>query len=100
MTLSELSRKEIEHGNIAEALVETLVAAGVKRVYGVAGDSLNGMTETIRKHKSNDFRELFTEDNNLYLLSFLLTANCEEAERCFVAGLADCVDGNPVFKVW
>src|SRR5258708_37227748 len=49
---------------------------------------------------SDDFRKLFTEDNNLYLLSFLLTANCEEADRCFVAGLADCVDGNPVFKEW
>ena len=49
---------------------------------------------------SDDFRKLFTEDNNLYLLSLLLTANCEEAERCFVAGLADCVDGNPVFKEW
>jgi hypothetical protein len=49
----------------------------------------------------DDFRKLFTEDmNNLYLLSFLLTANCKEAERCFVAGLADCVDGNPVFKEW
>jgi hypothetical protein len=49
---------------------------------------------------SDEFRKLFTEGNNLYLLSFLLTANCEEAERCFVAGLADCVDGNPVFKEW
>jgi hypothetical protein len=49
---------------------------------------------------SDDFRKLFAEGNNLYLLSFLLTANCEEAERCFVAGLADCVDGNPVFKEW
>jgi len=49
----------------------------------------------------DDFRKLFTEDmNSLYLLSFLLTANREEAEQCFVAGLADCVDGNPVFKEW
>jgi hypothetical protein len=50
---------------------------------------------------SEDFRKLFTEDmNSLYLLSFLLTASHEQAERCFVAGLADCVDGNPVFKEW
>jgi hypothetical protein len=50
---------------------------------------------------SEDFRNLFTEDmSNLYLLSFLLTGNREEAEQCFVAGLADCVDGNPVFKEW
>ncbi|CAN5522213.1 ubiquinone-dependent pyruvate dehydrogenase [soil metagenome] len=32
----------------AEIFVETLVKAGVQRVYGVAGDSLNGITEAIR----------------------------------------------------
>ena len=34
--------------NIAELFVDTLVLAGVKRVYGVAGDSLNGITDIIR----------------------------------------------------
>lgn len=34
--------------NIAELFVDTLVLAGVKRVYGVAGDSLNGITDVIR----------------------------------------------------
>jgi DNA-directed RNA polymerase specialized sigma24 family protein len=36
----------------------------------------------------------------LYLLSLLLTADPEQAERCFVGGLDDCVNGNPVFKAW
>src|SRR5215831_18462950 len=35
--------------NIAELIVKTLAAAGVKRVYGVVGDSLNGLTEALRK---------------------------------------------------
>jgi pyruvate dehydrogenase (quinone) len=34
---------------IAEVLVETLIAAGVKRVYGVVGDSLNGILEEMGK---------------------------------------------------
>jgi pyruvate dehydrogenase (quinone) len=34
--------------NIAELIVKTLTAAGVKRVYGVVGDSLNGLTEALR----------------------------------------------------
>lgn len=34
---------------IAALLVDTLVLAGVKRVYGVAGDSLNGITDSIRQ---------------------------------------------------
>jgi len=38
--------------------------------------------------------------NGLYLLSLLLTADREKAEQCFVSGLEDAVDGNPVFKEW
>src|SRR5258707_590550 len=33
---------------VAAVLVDTLVAAGVKNVYGLAGDSLNGITDSIR----------------------------------------------------
>jgi hypothetical protein len=50
---------------------------------------------------SADFRRIFDEDmNGLYLLSFLLTADHEKAEQCFVSGLEDAVSGNPVFKEW
>jgi pyruvate dehydrogenase (quinone) len=34
---------------VAELLVDTLALAGVQRIYGVAGDSLNGITDCIRK---------------------------------------------------
>src|SRR5260370_10712368 len=48
-----------------------------------------------------DFRQIFDEDmHGLYLLSFLLTADHEKAEQCFVSGLEDAVNGNPVFKEW
>jgi pyruvate dehydrogenase (quinone) len=36
---------------IAAIMVETLIAAGVKRVYGVVGDSLNGFLEEIGRSK-------------------------------------------------
>jgi hypothetical protein len=50
---------------------------------------------------SDDFRRVFDQDmNSLYLLSFLLTADREKAEQCFVSGLEDAVEGNPVFKEW
>jgi hypothetical protein len=50
---------------------------------------------------SADFCQIFDEDmNDLYLLSFLLTAGREKAEQCFVSGLEDAVEGNPVFKEW
>ena len=34
---------------VAERLVETLTEAGVKRIYGIVGDSLNGITEALRR---------------------------------------------------
>src|SRR6476661_6094191 len=34
---------------IAEALVDTLVRAGVQRIYGIVGDSLNPVTDAIRR---------------------------------------------------
>ena len=43
--------QKLMNSNIAELIVKTLVAAGVKRIYGVVGDSLNGLTEAIRKRK-------------------------------------------------
>ncbi len=33
---------------VADVVVETLISAGVTRVYGVSGDSLNGITDSIR----------------------------------------------------
>src|SRR5260370_20140123 len=33
---------------VARLLVDTLAAQGVKRIHGVAGDSLNGITDAIR----------------------------------------------------
>ena len=36
--------------NVADLLVHTLAEVGVKRIYGVVGDSLNGVTEAVRTH--------------------------------------------------
>ena len=35
---------------VAQNIVETLHASGVRRMYGVPGDSLNGLTEALRSH--------------------------------------------------
>jgi hypothetical protein len=48
-----------------------------------------------------DFGEIFTEEmHSLYLLSFLLTADRDKAERCFIAGLGKCVEGIGNFLEW
>jgi hypothetical protein len=49
----------------------------------------------------SDFCRIFTQDmNTLYVLSFLLTADRQKAEECFVSGLEDSVKSNRVFKEW
>ena len=40
---------------VADLIAETLIQAGVKRVFGVVGDSLNGLTESLRKRKAIDW---------------------------------------------
>jgi pyruvate dehydrogenase (quinone) len=37
---------------VADVIVETLAKLGVKRVYGVVGDSLNGITDSLRRKKT------------------------------------------------
>ena len=50
---------------------------------------------------SDDFRQIFEEDmTRLYRLALLLTADRGKAEQCFVSGLEDAVEGNPVFMEW
>jgi hypothetical protein len=69
------------------------------------------MREQARKHDRrnepnpyatrDDFIKVFHEDmNGLYQLSFLLTRDHEKAEKCFVAGIEDCVEDNCVFREW
>jgi pyruvate dehydrogenase (quinone) len=40
---------------VAEQFIETLAAIGVKRIYGIVGDSLNGLTDAIRRHGNIDW---------------------------------------------
>jgi pyruvate dehydrogenase (quinone) len=37
-------------GTVADQFAEILVAAGVKRIFGIVGDSLNGLTDALRRH--------------------------------------------------
>ena len=48
-----------------------------------------------------DFLRVFDEDmRGLYQLSFLLTGDPEQGERCFVTGMEDCAKENRVFREW
>jgi DNA-directed RNA polymerase specialized sigma24 family protein len=50
---------------------------------------------------TQDFCALFAEHvDDLYQLSFLLTADHQKAQECFVSGLEDSAKENHVFKEW
>ena len=59
------------------------------------------VTRSTQYASSGDFCRIFHEEmNSLYMLSLLLTADPEKAEQCFVSGLEEAAQGNPVFREW
>src|SRR5271163_1624376 len=48
--------------NVAAQLVHTLAQAGVKRIYGVVGDSLNGFTDALRRQEKIDWVHMRHEE--------------------------------------
>src|SRR4029077_13600151 len=56
---------------VAEIFVKTLVAAGVTRIYGVVGDSLNGVLEEIRRSKKIEWIGVRHEETAAFVLQVL-----------------------------
>ncbi|MDR0533512.1 MAG: ubiquinone-dependent pyruvate dehydrogenase [Verrucomicrobiales bacterium] len=85
--------------NVAEVLVDTLVAAGVKRIYGLAGDSLNGITESLRTRKDIAWASMRHEETAAFAagaeahLTGQLTVcagSCGPGNLHLINGLYDC----------
>jgi pyruvate dehydrogenase (quinone) len=66
---------------VAELMVEVLSGAGVKRVYGVVGDSLNGFTDAIRSQKELQWIHVRHEE---------VAAFCAGAEAHLTGQLSVC----------
>ncbi|HEY2545784.1 MAG TPA: thiamine pyrophosphate-binding protein [Candidatus Acidoferrum sp.] len=67
---------------IANIIVETLVSVGVKRVYGVPGDSLNGITDAIRTHKSLSWTHMRNEEAAAFAAAHLTGSLAVRAGSC------------------
>jgi len=85
--------------NVAELLVDTLVAAGVNRIYGLAGDSLNGITDSIRKrsdmkwvHVRHEETAAFAAGADAHLTGHLAVCagSCGPGNLHLINGLYDC----------
>jgi pyruvate dehydrogenase (quinone) len=66
---------------VADLFVETLASAGVKRIWGVVGDSLNGVTESLRRHDGIAWMHVRNEE---------AAAFAAGAEAALTGGLAVC----------
>jgi len=49
-------------GTVADQFAETLAAIGVKRIYGIVGDSLNGLTDAIRRQNKIEWMHVRHEE--------------------------------------
>jgi len=83
----------------AEIIVETLVAAGVKRIYGVVGDSLNGLLEEIRKRKDVEWIGVRHEETAAFAAGAeahvtgelaVCAGSCGPGNMHLINGLYDC----------
>jgi pyruvate dehydrogenase (quinone) len=84
---------------VAETIVETLVAAGVKRIYGVVGDSLNGVLEEVRKRKDIEWVGVRHEETAAFAAGAeahmtgelaVCAGSCGPGNMHLINGLYDC----------
>jgi pyruvate dehydrogenase (quinone) len=84
---------------VAEQFVATLAAAGVKRIYGVVGDSLNGITEAIRAHSDIEWVHVRHEEAGAFAAAAdahltgsiaVCAGSCGPGNLHLINGLFDC----------
>lgn len=85
---------------VADLLIESLIAIGVKRVYGISGDSLNGITDSIREHEKDiswvhvrhEETAAFAAGSEAHLTGNLAVCagSCGPGNTHLVNGLYDC----------
>jgi pyruvate dehydrogenase (quinone) len=83
----------------ADTLIATLAASGVKRIYGLPGDSLNGLTDAIRKdgkiewiHVRHEEVAAFAAGAEAHLTGDLVVCagSCGPGNLHLINGLYDC----------
>ena len=86
-------------GTGADLIVETLEAAGVRRIYGVAGDSLNGITDSLRRAKTIEWVHMRNEEAGAFAAGAeahltgelaVCAGSCGPGNLHLINGLFDC----------
>ena len=84
---------------VSEVFIETLVKAGVRRVYGVVGDSLNGLTDAMRTSGQIDWLHVRHEETAAFAAGAeaqitgklaVCAGSCGPGNLHLINGLYDC----------
>ncbi len=85
--------------NVADLLVEVLAEAGVRQIYGVSGDSLNGITDSIRAKKQIQWIHVRHEETAAFAAGAeahltgrlaVCAGSCGPGNLHLINGLYDC----------
>src|SRR5271156_6792761 len=85
--------------SVADQFVETLAVAGVKRIYGIVGDSFNGLTDSLRRqgkiewvHLRHEEVAAFAAGAEAHLTGELAVCagSCGPGNLHLINGLFDC----------
>ena len=84
---------------VADLLVDVLAEAGVRRIYGVVGDSLNGITDSMRVKKTIDWVHVRHEEAGAFAAGAeahltgelaVCAGSCGPGNMHLINGLYDC----------
>jgi pyruvate dehydrogenase (quinone) len=94
---------------VAEILIKTLAQAGVKRIYGIVGDSLNGIVDALRRENSIDWIHVRHEEVAAFAAGAdahvtgelaVCAGSCGPGNLHLINGLFDCHrSGVPVLAI-
>ncbi len=84
---------------VSEVFIATLAEAGVKRIYGVTGDSLNGITDAVRRNKQIEWMHVRHEEAAAFAAGAesqltgeitVCAGSCGPGNLHLINGLYDC----------
>src|SRR5580698_9239369 len=99
LTASNFCGRGEKRMKVAQVFVETLATAGVQRIYGVTGDSLNGITDAVRRNKQIQWMHMRHEEAGAFAAGAesqltgeiaVCAGSCGPGNLHLINGLYDC----------
>src|SRR5690242_13214553 len=85
--------------SVADIIADTLHAVGIKRIYGIVGDSLNGLTDSLRRKRNIEWVHMRHEESAAFAAGAeahltgqlaVCAGSCGPGNLHLINGLFDC----------